>query len=137
MKECKGAARLKGSSLRKYWWDLPMEASKEEDSGLSGLGAFFGRSEGVWRRRHQSEELEERGIFIREFAEGAQVQAVGNAPPTHQDPPTAVPLPHCTALSEPQPPVALPTPVPPTFCALPPLTPHQYHLQTPKPQIFL
>ena len=26
LEECKGAVRLKGSSLRKYWWDLPMEA---------------------------------------------------------------------------------------------------------------
>ena len=25
---------------REYWWDLPMEAPKEEDSGPSGLGAF-------------------------------------------------------------------------------------------------
>ena len=44
LEECKGAVRLKGSSLRKYWWDLPMEAPKEEDSGPSGLGAFFGHS---------------------------------------------------------------------------------------------
>ena len=35
---------MKGSSLREYWWDLPMEAPKEEDSGPSGLGAFFGRN---------------------------------------------------------------------------------------------
>ena len=41
LEECKGATRLKGSSLRKYWWDLPMEAPKEEDAGPSGLGAFF------------------------------------------------------------------------------------------------
>ena len=34
LEECKGAVRLKGSSLRKYWWDLPMEAPKEEDSRL-------------------------------------------------------------------------------------------------------
>merc|ERR1711966_106599 len=44
LEECKGAVRLKGFSLREYWWDLPMEAPKEEDSGPSGLGAFFGRS---------------------------------------------------------------------------------------------
>ena len=44
LEECKGAVRLKGSSLREYWWDLPMEAPKEEDSGPSGLGAFFGRN---------------------------------------------------------------------------------------------
>merc|ERR1711966_541595 len=78
LEECKGAVRLKGSSLRKYWRDLPMEAPKEEDSGPSGLGAFFGRNasadgggggssrwegDAVWRRR-QAEELAERGIFI-------------------------------------------------------------------------
>ena len=48
LEECKGAMRLKGSSLRKYWWDLPkykyMEAPKEENSSPSGLSAFFGRS---------------------------------------------------------------------------------------------
>ena len=88
LEECKGAIRLKGSSLRKYWWDLPMEAPKEEDSGPSGLGAFFGRSTRAdsggssrWdgnaaRRRRQAEELAERGIFVGEFAEGAQAQAV-------------------------------------------------------------
>ena len=42
-----GGGGLKGSPLRKYWWDLPMEAPKEEDDGLSGLGAFFGRNEGA------------------------------------------------------------------------------------------
>ena len=40
LEECKGAVRLKGSSLRKYWCDLLVEARKEEDSGPSGLGAF-------------------------------------------------------------------------------------------------
>ena len=44
LEECKGAVWLKGSSLCKYWLDLPMEAPKEEDSGPSELGAFFGRS---------------------------------------------------------------------------------------------
>ena len=47
LEECKGAVRLKGSSLRKYWWDLPMEAPKEEDSSPSGLGAFLGRNAGA------------------------------------------------------------------------------------------
>ena len=114
-----------------------MEARKEEDRGPSGLGAFFGRSARAnggggggssrWdgdaaRRRRQAEELAERGIFFGEFAEGTQAQAVGNAPPPHQDPPTAVPLHHRTALSEPQPPVALPAPTT-TFYALHPLIP--------------
>jgi len=88
LEECKGAARLKGSSLRTYWWDLPMEAPEEEDTGPSGLGAFFGRStrapggggngggpqydfDGA-RRRRQAEELAEQGIFVGEFAGRAQ-----------------------------------------------------------------
>ena len=41
-----GGGGLKGSPLRKYWWDLPMEAPKEEDAGPSGVGAFFRRSDG-------------------------------------------------------------------------------------------
>ena len=43
LEERKGEVRLKGSSLCKYWWNLPMEASKEEDAGPSGLGALFWR----------------------------------------------------------------------------------------------
>ena len=64
-----------------------MEAPKEEDSGPSGLGAFFGRSTRAgggggrgssrWdgdaaRPWRQAEELAERGILVGEFAEGAQ-----------------------------------------------------------------
>ena len=85
-------ARLKGSSLSKYWLDLLMEAPKEKDAGLSGLGTFFGCSEGTggggsvrWdgesvQRQRQAEELAERGIFVGKFAGRAQDQTVGHAP---------------------------------------------------------
>ena len=77
LKECRGAARLKGSSLRKYWCDLSMEAPTEEDEGPTGLGAFFGcggdgggtttggpRWDGdAARRRRQAEELAEQ-VFV-------------------------------------------------------------------------
>ena len=114
LKECREAVRLTGSSRRKYWWDLPTEAPKEEDSGPSGLGAFFGRNTRAggggggsggaasrWdgdaaRRRRQAEELAERGIFVGEYAEEAQAQALGNAPPPRptRDPPTVLSLIH-------------------------------------------
>ena len=86
LEKCKRAVQLKGSSLRKYWWDLPMKAPKEEDNGPSGLGAFFGcstRADGgdggsssrwdgdATRQQRQAEELAERGILVGEFAEGA------------------------------------------------------------------
>lgn len=113
-----------------------MEAPEEEDTGPSGLGAFFGRStrapggggngggpqydfDGA-RRRRQAEELAEQGIFVGEFA--------GRAQAAQQDTPMAVPLHHRTAHSEPQPPAAtlppflpLPPSPTPTSYAIPPL----------------
>ena len=40
------------------------------------------------RRRRQAEELAERGIFVGEFAEGAQAKAVRNALQPHQESPS-------------------------------------------------
>ena len=82
-----------------------MKALEEEGPGSSGLGAFFGRSEGAtgsggtdngpqwdgdaaWRQR-QAEELAEEGIFFGEFTGREQGQTVGNAPTTHQEASTA------------------------------------------------
>ena len=120
-----------------------MEAPKEEDSGSSGLGAFFGRiaradgggggGSSRWdsdaaRRRRQAEELVERGILVGEFAEGAQAQAVRNAPPPHQDPPTAMPFHHHTALFRST--VSRGPPYPHPYLLRPP-SPHPYTTITP------
>ena len=115
-----------------------------EDAGIFGLGVFFEHSDGEtggggtgggpqWdgdaaRRWRHAKELAKQRFFVGEFAGRVQCQTVGNAPSTHHEASTAMPLDYCTAHSEPQPPAASLSPSPPhpslppsTFYALPPL----------------
>ena len=125
-----------------------MEVPKEEDSGLSKLGAFFGRNKEAggsgggsslrWdgdtaqRRSWQRE-----GFLFENLLRGRRFRQLG----TRAQPIKILPrlCPSTTAQPSPSHSLTWPSQLPP----LPPSTPslpsstHHYHLPTPKPRFFL